>query len=95
MPVVFFLVLGRFALHTRSSRARIRLLEHSARTGRREMVPLIDAFSRLEREIEGAVVEIAEDDLGADEERAAPGLTPLASENKKHATEATISFKTE
>lgn len=46
------------------------------------MVTLIDAFARLEREIEGAVVEIAEDDFGADEERTVVGLSATPSQSE-------------
>ncbi|KAH8108868.1 DUF676-domain-containing protein [Phellopilus nigrolimitatus] len=64
IPTFITLIIVRLTLHTRSSRARIRLLEHDE-NGRESK--LVHAFSRLERELEGAVVEIAENDMGVDE----------------------------
>lgn len=52
------------------------------------MITLVDAFSRLEREIEGAVVEIAEDDLGADDERTVVALSPSSTAKSNISSEA-------
>ena len=63
------LVVIRLGLHARSSRARIRLLEGDETL--RENA-LVHAFSRLERELEMAVVEVIEDDQGSNMPATAP-----------------------
>ncbi|EJD07230.1 DUF676-domain-containing protein [Fomitiporia mediterranea MF3/22] len=58
IPAFLSMILVRLSLHTRSSRARIRLLEGNENA-------LVHAVSRFERGIEEAVVDAIEDDQGS------------------------------
>ncbi|KAL5537237.1 hypothetical protein ACEPAF_1060 [Sanghuangporus sanghuang] len=68
-PTFIALLLVRLSLHARSSRARIKLLEVDE-THRENA--LVHAFSRLERELEEAVVDAIEDDQGSNVTATAP-----------------------
>ncbi|KAL0950171.1 hypothetical protein HGRIS_010164 [Hohenbuehelia grisea] len=72
IPVGISLALLRFTLDSRSSRARIKLLEaEAASAGMTEREKLIHILARLEREVEEAVEDILED-------ASAPEPTPSA-----------------
>ncbi|THH03474.1 hypothetical protein EW145_g6225 [Phellinidium pouzarii] len=85
IPVFITLIVVRLSLHARSSRARIRLLEGDEQ-GRESK--LVNMFARLERSFEGAVVEMAENDVevddntGAGAEQIREKLTPPNTKSK-------------
>lgn len=56
IPTIISMVFVRFALASRSSRARIRTLEKEAQKGNRQA--LIDLVAEIEKEMEEAVVEL-------------------------------------
>ncbi|KAF9500073.1 DUF676-domain-containing protein [Pleurotus eryngii] len=61
IPVGISLAIIRLSLDSRSSRARIRLLEESAKSEKTERQKLIHIIAQLEQEVEGAVVDIIDD----------------------------------
>ncbi|KAI5118402.1 hypothetical protein M0805_007536 [Coniferiporia weirii] len=88
IPIFLSLIVIRLSLHTRSSRARIRLLEGTEKDSESRLVHM---FARLERELEGAVVDIVEDDMGADADAAKAGkgiqeksFSPTSAESKSY-----------
>ncbi|KAF4579837.1 hypothetical protein EYR36_001657 [Pleurotus pulmonarius] len=74
IPVGISLAIIRLSLDSRSSRARIKLLEESAKSEKTERQKLIHIIAQLEQEVEGAVVDIIDDS-------AAMSLEPPLPEN--------------
>ncbi|KAJ7748546.1 putative serine esterase-domain-containing protein [Mycena maculata] len=74
IPVLISMVLVRLSLKTRSSRARIKLLE-SDRSSREKLVHVL---AQLEHQVEGAVVELIDDNAGAEPTEDPEGALPKA-----------------